>query len=248
MAALLPCLCLGLLLGNEDGSEIGYLYPPSFDAEAEPAGPLVPYHPQPGDIFLSMKPAWRAKLTYRMAWTGPPHHSGIVVALPVGGMGVLEAGPGTSIRVAISEPLGDFLPHIHEGGRVWIRRRRTPLTPDQSSQLTRFALAQTGKPFALVRLVGQVTPLRSRGPVRTRWRGQPHGNRPSYFCSELVTEACVAAGLIDAARARPAATYPRDLFFGRSNNPFLDANLEINEAWLPPARWQALEGGTGLQG
>jgi hypothetical protein len=31
--------------------------------------------------------------------------------------------------------------------------------------------------------------------------------------------------------------YPRDLFFGRSTSPFLDATLEINDGWLPPARW-----------
>jgi hypothetical protein len=49
-------------------------------------------------------------------------------------------------------------------------------------------------------------------------------------------EACVAAGLVDNNRARPAATYPRDLFFGRSM--FLDATLEINDGWPgPPARW-----------
>jgi hypothetical protein len=73
--------------------------------------------------------------------------------------------------------------------------------------------------------------------TRTCWLCKPHGDRRRYFCSELVMDACVGAGLVDNNRARPAATYPRDLFFGRSTNPFLDATLEINDSWLPAARW-----------
>jgi hypothetical protein len=67
--------------------------------------------------------------------------------------------------------------------------------------------------------------------------GGPHGNRRSYFCSELVTEACVAAGIMDPATTRPAATYPSDLFFDCSLNPFLDKNLKLAPDWDPPARW-----------
>ena len=46
-----------------------------------------------------------------------------------------------------------------------------------------------------------------------------------------------AAGLLDPARTRPSATYPCDLFFGRSFNCFLDHHLDINAGWFPPARW-----------
>jgi hypothetical protein len=73
--------------------------------------------------------------------------------------------------------------------------------------------------------------------VRTRWVGAPHGERRSYFCSELVVEACIAAGLTDPATARPAATYPRDLFFDRSPNPYLDEHPPLGDGWEPPARW-----------
>jgi len=52
----------------------------------------------------------------------------------------------------------------------------------------------------------------------------------------LVTESCVAAGLMHATTARPAATYPRDLFFGHSLNLYLDEHLCLDE-WDPPARW-----------
>jgi hypothetical protein len=134
----------------------------------------------------------------------------------------------------------DLLPHLKEYadvGKVWIRRRCVPLTPEQSACLTAFALKAEGKRFALPRLAGQLTIFRSRGPLRTYFVGGPHGERASYFCSELVTEACVAAGLLEAERTRPAATYPRDLFFGRSYNPFIDKHLDVNAWWEPPARW-----------
>src|SRR5262249_2359710 len=82
------------------------------------------------------------------------------------------------------------------------RQRRVPLTPEQSARLTAWALAQNGKRFAVVRVGAQLTPLRSRGPLRTSFAGGPHGERRTYFCSELVGESCVAAGLGDPAGAR----------------------------------------------
>jgi hypothetical protein len=54
-------------------------------------------------------------------------------------------------------------------------------------------------------------------------------------------EACVAAGLLDPSKTRPAATFPRDIFFGRSNCPFLNKNLDLS-AWHPPARWTLCPG------
>jgi hypothetical protein len=52
----------------------------------------------------------------------------------------------------------------------------------------------------------------------------------------LVVEACVAAGLLDPVTSRPGAVYPRDLFFGRSTNRYLDEHLDLS-AWEAPARW-----------
>ena len=98
-------------------------------------------------------------------------------------------------------------------------------------------MAQDGKLFAWVRLLGQMTPFRSRGPLRTYWMGGPHGTRFSYFCSELVLECLLAASLLDPNRTRPSATYPCDLFYGTSTNTFINDNLDVNAAWEPPARW-----------
>ena len=214
-----------------------YLYQPAFCIDYELRYPAEPYLPQPGDIMLRLDHSKFWRVTHYMALAFDPNGSAIVFARPDGSLAILEAGPNDCMWVRTL----DALPHLKEYadiGRVWIRRRRVPLTPEQSCRLTEFALAQDGKRFALLRLGVQLTPFRTRGPLRTYVMGCPHGgDRRSYFCSELVSEACVAAGLLDPARTRPSATYPRDLFYGCSFNVFLNHHLEINEGWLPPARW-----------
>lgn len=214
-----------------------YLYQPAFCIDEVLRCPAEPYVPQPGDIMLRLDHSIFWRVTHYLAMAFDPNGSAIVFARPDGSLAILEAGPNDIHWVRTL----DMLPHLKEYadiGRVWIRRRRVPLTPEQSYRLTEFALAQDGKRFALLRLGVQLTPFRTRGPLRTYFVGCPHGGgRRSYFCSELVSEACVAAGLLDPARTRPSATYPRDLFYGRSFNCFLEHHLDVNQGWLPPARW-----------
>jgi hypothetical protein len=238
MAALLG-LVLGAvsLTGGDDltGAERSFLYRPAFSMDHELRGPATEYHPQPGDIFLCTGREMWAKLGHWAAGSGAPQHSGIVFARSDGRLALLEAGPDNSLHCGVH----DLIPQLqnyadHE--RVWIRQRRVPLTAEQSAALTAFAERTEGKRFALVRMLLQVTPVRSRGPLRTEYLGGPHGDRFSYFCSELVTEACVAAGLLDPVTTRPAAMYPRELFFGRSTNSFIDNHLDMSE-WEAPARW-----------
>jgi hypothetical protein len=241
---MLPAALLSLLLGiliPEDGVwapsfPSGVLYQPAFCIDDGLRAPARPYVSRPGDIFLATDESLGARLGHRLAFTGPPQHSGIVFAQPDGSLALLEAGPHNTLRIRIKD-LPPHLPTYSCIAKVYIRQRCVPLTSEQSARLTCFALAQDGKRFALVRLGGQLTPLRCRGLVRTYFVGKPHGDRRSYYCSELVLEACVAAGLLDSARTRPAATYPRDIFFGDSLNPFLHKNLDINSQWHPPARW-----------
>jgi hypothetical protein len=233
-----PLLCL--LLGTASLSagydpSICYLYQPAFSMDHELRLPATAYVPQPGDIFLCTGREMWAKLGHWAAGSGAPQHSGIVFALPDSRLALLEAGPDNSLHCGVH----DLLPQLqnyagHE--RVWVRRRSVPLTPDQSAALTAFAMQVEGKRFALFRMFAQVTPLRCRGRWWIQSHGGPHGERSSYFCSELVTEACVAAGLLDAVTTRPAAMYPRELFFGRSDNAFIDRHLDMCE-WDPPARW-----------
>jgi hypothetical protein len=235
LLAVLSAVCAG---GPPGGEAAGgsFLYQPAFCIDEVLRGPPVAYVPQPGDLMLRLDGSRFWRVTHYMALAFDPNGSGIVVARPDGSLAVLEAGPNDTQWVGTP----DLLPHLGEyaaAGKVWVRRRRVPLTPEQSAKLTQFALSADGKRFALVRLAGQLTPFRSRGPLRTWFIGGPHGERSSYFCSELVCEACVAAGLLDPARTRPAATYPRDLFYGRSLNPFIDHHLDVNAGWCPPARW-----------
>jgi hypothetical protein len=214
-----------------------YLYQPAFAIDDELRGPAEAYVPQPGDLMLRLDGSVFWRVTHYLALAFDPNGSGIVAARPDGSLAVLEAGPNDTMWIRTL----DLLPHLKEyadAGKVWVRKRRVPLTPEQSARLTEFAAAQDGKRFALQRLGVQLTPFRSRGPLRTWFVGKPHGgDRRSYFCSELVCEACVAAGLLDPERTRPSATYPHDLFYGRSFNLFIDGHLDVNAGWYPPARW-----------
>lgn len=216
--------------------ESGFLHQPAYCIDDVLLPPAEPYLPQPGDIVMSTdrKPFW--KVTFWLALTGHPHHSGIVFQHPKGCLGLLEAGPHDTLYVRVLG-LEEHLRSYEEEGPVWVRRRRSPLTAEQSAALTDFALAQDGKRFALVRLAGQMTVFRSRGPLRTYVMGRPRGQRRSYFCAELVMEACLNAGLLDPRKTRPAATYPRDFFFDRSINCFNNKYLDLSPCWEPPARW-----------
>jgi hypothetical protein len=247
MTCLLCALMLAVSSPGEGMAGGSFLWQPSYCVDHWLRGPARPYAPQPGDIFLCTTESAFLRAAHHLAGASDPHHSGLVVARSDGRLAVLEAGPHNTLHVR----LRDALPHLasYAHGRVWIRQRRVPLTAEQSARLTAFAEAQDGKRFAWGRLLAQMTPLRSRGPVRTQFLGGPHGERRSYFCSELVMEACVAAGLVDAATARPVATYPRDLFFDRSPNPYLDRTLRLWECWEPPARWTSCPcPGPGAQG
>ncbi len=231
---LLACADPGL---DEFDACFGFLYQPDFCQKAPLWGPAEPYCPQPGDIFLATDGGLIARVGHKVAGADGVHHSGIIFAFPDGHLALLESGPHNTLRVRAMEIYQHLHSHEAKGDKVWIRSRCEPLTCAQSAALTDFALRQVDKRFAVVRLGGQLTPFRSRGLIRTRWVGGPHGDRRSYYCSELVSECCVAAGLLDPARCRPAATYPCDLYYGRSCNPFLNRHLDVNCFWLPPARW-----------
>ena len=217
----------------------GYLDQPAFAVDRVFRGPQVPYEPQAGDLFLEMCPQLTARASLVLVGAFRPNHSGIVFRRPDGSMALLEAG-SFEVALIVASDLVPVLSAYRDRERVWIRRRSVPLTDEQACRLTAAALAQDGKPFALLRQYAQATPLRARGPLRTFVTGGPHGtDRRGYFCAELVTEMIVAAGLIDAADARPAATYPHDLFFDESFNLFLNRHFKLGRAgWCPPAQWR----------
>ncbi|MGE3808222.1 MAG: hypothetical protein AB7K24_26465 [Gemmataceae bacterium] len=214
-----------------------FLYEPQCQVDTCFHGTPRPYCPKPGDIMLRTDPNRFWTVTHNMALAFEPHGSGIVVQRSDGQLGILEAGPNDTLWCRITE----LIPHLMEyecAGQVWLRVRKCPLTPEQNACLTAFAERQDGKRFALIRMGAHLTLLRPRGPLRTWVMGKPRGDhRFSYFCSELVTEALVAAGLVDRCNARPAATYPHDLFYERSLNPFLKRHFNLSCDYEAPARW-----------
>jgi hypothetical protein len=188
-----------------------------------------------------------AKFAHTLVHSGAPHHSGIVFAMPDGSPALLEGGPNGTTRIRVRDFTTQAVSYYTEN-RVWIRQRAVPLTPEQSLRLTVFALHAADLPFAEVRLFSQANPLlRAKGPIRTRLFGRPHaasfdpanpdaGMRSRYFCSELVTEGCVAAGLLPPDTTRPMSMYPRELFFGTSRIAYIRDNLDMS-GWLAPSRW-----------
>ena len=237
------CLPLGLLIcctvANAQPCEQpidSYLYEPSYCLDWTLRGKARPYLPQPGDVLLATDKNFFWSLTHNMAFAFEPHNSAIVVARCDGRLAILEAGPNDTMWIRIL----DMLPHLKEyadKGPVWIRKRKTPLTAEQSACLTDFAERQNGKIFALQRLGVQLTPFRNRGPLRTAFMGKPRGDRHSYYCAELALEAAVAAGICDRETTRPSATYPHDLFFDHSYNPYINKHLPLVHDWEPPSRW-----------
>lgn len=215
---------------------VGCLFQPAYCVDQVLRRPAEPYCPQPGDLFFCTDYTCFWTVTHKLAGAGHPHHAGIVVARPDGRVALLEAGPCDSFRIHILDLESQLRTYTERGEPIWFRRRRTPLTPEQSARLTAFALQKDGNRFAVLRHIVQMSPFRSRGMFLHIF-GKSHPERRAFFCSELVAEALVASGLLAPGDARPAATYPCDLFFDASRNRFLRRHLNLAAEWEPPARW-----------
>jgi hypothetical protein len=236
---MLSLMMVALSAGHMPDNCGSYLYQPAYCINDVKLGPARPYVPQPGDIMLATDGNIFWTIAHILGGTSHPHHSAIVFARPDGSPAILEGGPFDTAWIKTD----CAIPHLQryeDRGLVWIRQRKVPLTPEQSACLTNFALKQEGKWFAVGRLGQQLTPFRARGPFKTAYVGKPHGpDRFSYYCAELVVEAMVAGGMVSPAVARPAATYPRDIFMDHSLNPFIDKNFKLCDCWYPPARFTA---------
>jgi hypothetical protein len=227
-------------------SHLGFLYQPAFNLRRDYfPGPTRPYQPQPGDLMFSSDHRFASLMGHYLSRSGPPNHSMIVFRRSDGRLAVLESGAYGNLRLGVDAAEVDEHLRIYAGmGSIWVRCRRAPLTPEQSAALTEFAEAELGKPFARLRVYAQLTPIRSRGMLRTAVLGRPNADKTKYFCSELVMNAMVAACMVPAPTARPSATFPRDMFFGRSFNRFVNRGVEtINGDWEPPAHWVERDGG-----
>ena len=217
----------------------GYLYTPAYDVHTAPRLPATGYAPKAGDVLLlsDTTPLWT--LLYRFAFSGRPGHAAVVVTMPDGRLGALEAGYTDTTWTRLT-PL-DYRLAAYPG-YVWVRQREVPLTPWEDARLTEFAVAAADTRYAVGRFALQITPLSPRGPLRTAYLAQPRAPGHRLFCTEAVLEGLVFAGLVDAHTARPGATYPQDLFYDRSRNPFVDRHPPLLDGWVTPAQWTPVVG------
>ena len=186
--------------------------------------------PTEGDLIFydDHNLVWTALFLW--AGTGPPLHVGIVVKKEDGMLAVLEAGPDDTIWVYILD-VDLRLQKFHEDyhGTITIRRCKQALSPEKSAALTKFAAAQDGKRYAIVRLLVQGTRFRSRGPIRELFLGSTELDRSSWICSELVVAAGTVAGLFPST-VKANVTYPLDLVNNRRHH--------LSRIWHDAETWQ----------
>jgi hypothetical protein len=201
-----PCLALvfGLFLAGSQNDAVGYLAAKAKDSH----GKSRPYLPREGDLIFYDDHSLVWTVLFAWAGTGPPLHMGIVVRRPDGSLGVLEAGPDDTIKVDI---IGLQKRFKEFQGTITVRRCKTVLTKEKSAALTKFATAQNGKPYAVVRLLLQGTSFRSRGPIRELFLGHTYLDRYSWICSELAVAGGAVAGLIDPKAVPANVVYPQDV-------------------------------------
>ena len=223
----------------------GYLYQPAIDLHTVPRPPAVKYCPKAGDILLLSDPDPLFNVLYVFARSGKPGHSALVVTMPDGRLGVLESGFSFTPWTRLT-PL-DYAINVY-AGYVWVRQREIPLTQEQDRRLTEFAVLADGGEYDFRKFSLQLTLFRSRNPIVTRFCGKPVGPGHKYMCVQIVVEALVYAGLIDAKTARPEATFAQDLFYDRSRNPYIDHHPPLaGQGWCEPQLWTPIPG-TALRG
>jgi hypothetical protein len=230
---MFPGLTLLILLGGHHRAP----HPEGYLVAKQ--GVSIAYEPREGDLVFydDHSKVWTA--LFQLAGTGPPLHMGIVVRKFDGVLAVLEAGPDDTIWV----DLRDLVPRLHRfqrdfNGTITIRRSKVALNRFQSHALSRFARAQNGKRYAVLRLLAQGTPLRSRGPLEP-WLGRTSTDRDSWICSELSVASATVVGLLDPDVVHANSVYPRDLV---DNQRF-----DLSASWHDAADWQPHVPRTGLR-
>ena len=160
------------------------------------------------------------RAAYFLTFSGTTTHVGLVVARCDGSLGILEATPGHPVQVY------DIRNRVYDyPGAVGVRRRITPVTPEQCAQLTAFSGAQVGKSY---HLMGMLAPPVSF-PFRVfSTRIDPLClDRPRWICSSLVLRTCICAGLLCPERINPEGACASDLA--------TDVFLDLSCGWEAPA-------------
>ena len=224
---ILPANAVGVSFAPTalDRTETGYLIvldPTGGDASLR----TTPYRPEAGDLLLYTQSKYE-KL-FQLVGTAAPTHSAIVFERPDGIPASLElTGPQVITAKVHHLDVGTRL-HGYPGSII-VRRSRMPLTREQSAALTKFALAQEGKDFALGRLALQATPFHCHSGWRRTLFGHTYLDRSRWLCSEIAVAGATVAGLLDPQQCPANAMYPRDLAYDESYN--------LSATYQPPLQW-----------
>lgn len=209
MSSFVPALILaGLAAGSPPDKAIGYLKSPSVEGAGDEAPAIRPYVPHEGDLIFFDDQSVLWERLYKLGGTKPPFHVGIVVKKPDGSMAVLESGPDDTLHVYILE--AERRLHTFKGV-LQVREAKRALTPEQSASLTKFAVEQEGKRYAMWRLLLQGTPFKSRGRFRTKLFGATYECRSRWLCAEIVCSAENLIGFFDGKLIKGTDTYPLDI-------------------------------------
>ena len=172
------------------------------------------YIPQAGDIILFQTPRPEKRIITRLATGASITHSAIVFEengekflLYAIGHKNNKAGDEDDESGVIIESLKDAL--LNEPDRLFVRtfKKGKGLTSKESKKLTEFAHSQLGKPFFEDPGVIVIT-----SPTRFTPPPQEYKN---YFCSKLVSTACIVAGIVGkdsrGTYINPSGVTPADL-------------------------------------
>ena len=199
-----PLLILSLLASPGYTDCPGFAPPPMrLQARSCEVGEEV-YVPQAGDIILFRNRNIFARAAYYITLSGSTTHVGLVVARPDGSLSMLEAMPGDPVV------MGDLATRLAEyTGQVSVRRRKAPLTKEESEKLTGFACGQLGKPFHLLGLL--VPPVSFPFRVFSKPVDPNCLERSRWICTSLVLRTCVAAGILCPDELNPEGACASDL-------------------------------------
>lgn len=209
---------------NVDGrGEAGYLW--SGYTKEDPGQPIA-WIPREGDMVFMTSPDPGQTITYALARTWHPFHSGLVVRRPNGELALLESGGALTLEVSISPILGrlnrDDL--VAERRFIWVRRYKGTITPAQSAAMTAYAEAQVGKPFVpYSRLAWFWLPFHIAPKPTTV-------DQKNWFCSEVVSAVLHEGNILPPNKFRPGSITPRDLFMDRHSK-------DISDIWHAPLPW-----------
>jgi hypothetical protein len=219
----------GLALGQDAAPErIGNLVRQERVADGEWHQTTEPYYPHEGDMVFFNDHSVKWGMLYKMVGSDAPYHVGLVFKRPDGRCGICEAGPNDTPRCRVLE----LRPRLHDWEHtLQIRRCKKTLTAEESAAMTKWALEQDLKRYAVGRLLLQATPVRARGPLRKSFFGATYTDRSSYLCAELVIAGGTVGGIFDPTVHKGNTIYPRDIVF----NDVYDLGPLYHDAqvWVP---------------